>query len=87
MRWQEVVEPRQRLWDSDLQAFGRIEEIEWPFSEVPIARSFSVVWSDGSASSYDHQDSIAHLDVIDFPDLSNPDSVEQWLATDGPEVP
>jgi len=87
MRWEEVGETRQRLWDSDMLTFGRIKYIEWPFSEVPVAVRFTVEWEDGSASSYDREDSIAHLDVIDFPDLSNPESVEQWLATDGPEVP
>lgn len=67
----------QYLWDPDLLAMGRVREIR---------QHFLVEWMDGSTSTLGRED-LHRLQVVTFPDLSDRESVERWLASDGPGAP
>jgi hypothetical protein len=65
----------------------RVELVKVAASEDPISAwvdSVEVRW-DNHASTWVYEPSA--LTIIHFPDLSDPEAVERWLATDEPEVP
>ena len=80
------------VWEPGILEYGTIEYVRRNVitrndgAEVGRYVEIDVAWRDGSAGTLGGDD-LDDLQVVTFPDLSDPAAVEQWLANDAPGGP